>query len=476
MIGQVLSERYRVDELLGEGGFGAVYRGTQLGLERPVAIKVLRRELAADQESIERFLREAEAVANLRHPNVVQIIDVSVSGAETPYLVMELLEGRPLSRVLTEEGSLPLHRAVQMARQILSALSVAHAAGVVHRDIKPPNVFLGRDHEGKERWTLLDFGIAKLTDSPEYHRLTATGRVMGTPRFMSPEQASGGAVDGRSDLHSVGTLLHATITGRKPFDGLAVGQILPRLIAGDIAPVETFKPDVDSKLSRVIERAMAPNPNDRYQSAEELRDALAPFEGVARPVEKTVASIPPGAASQPPPSQSQPPARGKPRGFLLGAIGIGVILAGGAAVATWAVFSSGEPGREVQRVEPVPVIPAVPTTAEPLVPMLPSGMVPLVPSTQTPPSATGSADAGAEIDTDTEEVADTTVPEPARRPDRPRPSPTMQGSNRHQAVECTRRCMEQQMECVRLPPAERPMCLGEVSRCRYRCQQTHGSP
>ncbi|MFI5298360.1 MAG: serine/threonine-protein kinase, partial [Polyangiales bacterium] len=220
--GALLGGRYRVGRLLGAGGMGAVYEAMQEDLGRRVAIKVLLPEVIAssdDAEALRRFAREARAAAALHHPNIVAVTDFSPGDATAPaFLVMELLQGRSVARAIMDEGRLGPERVVTIAIQILAALETAHAAGLVHRDIKPDNVFLVpvTGAAGGELVKVLDFGIAKLArgGGATSSGLTATGAVLGTPAYMSPEQARGRDVDARSDLYAVGALMYHALSGR----------------------------------------------------------------------------------------------------------------------------------------------------------------------------------------------------------------------------------------------------------------------
>ncbi|MET0388788.1 MAG: protein kinase [Polyangiales bacterium] len=217
-IGRTLGGQYRIESLLGRGGMGCVYRGVQLSVNRAVAIKLITGTLPHPPEWVARFRREAEATARLSHPNSVRLFDFGVTEAEELYMVMELLEGQDLGCHLREHGPLSPLAALQITRQVLSALAEAHSLGVVHRDVKPDNVFLARVHGGDLVAKVMDFGIAGIERSSSRGRLTGAGLVVGTPAYMSPEQAQGHAFDGRTDLYSVGVMLFELLTGHQPFE------------------------------------------------------------------------------------------------------------------------------------------------------------------------------------------------------------------------------------------------------------------
>ncbi|HJL15387.1 MAG TPA: serine/threonine-protein kinase, partial [Sandaracinaceae bacterium LLY-WYZ-13_1] len=256
-----------------------VWAGTQLSLERRVAIKVLPRELAEEAVFVERFRREAEAAAALHHPHIVQVTDFGRAPGGPMFLVMERLVGRSLRDVLRERRLAPT-RACRLTLQILSALGAAHRAGIVHRDLKPANVFVVPLADGGEMVKLLDFGVAKLRASAGYAKLTQTGIIVGTPRHASPEQLEARPLDGRSDLFAAGGLLHGMLAGRPPFD--AQGIALHRQVVEEDPPdVRIRAPDTPPGLVTVIERAMRKRPEERFPSAEAMAAAVAPFAEVS---------------------------------------------------------------------------------------------------------------------------------------------------------------------------------------------------
>ena len=274
--GSVLGGRYRVGKRLGEGGMGAVYEALQVDIGRRVALKLLHPELSEDAELVARFRREAEASASLGDPNIVQVTDFGHSEEHGAFLVMELLSGAPLASVLANEGKLPPARVAFIAHQVLGALASAHRAGIVHRDLKPDNVFLTSVSGIADIVKLLDFGIAKLIANDGGQR-TATGVVLGTPAYMSPEQARGREVDARTDLYAVGVLMYQALSGRLPYRASNYNAILFAIIEETPPPLGELRPDLDPSLIAVIERAMAKEPSDRFASAEEMREALEPF-------------------------------------------------------------------------------------------------------------------------------------------------------------------------------------------------------
>ncbi len=276
-VGRVLLSQYRIEALLGEGGMGAVYRGEQLSVNRPVAIKLISGKIAENPECVRRFRREAEAMAKLRHPNTVRLYEFGVADQEL-FMVMELLEGRDLSEELTRRQRLPPVEALAITRQVLEALAEAHTLGIVHRDLKPANVYLSQVHGGRVMAKVMDFGIAGI-ESTANTKLTMQGAVMGTPAYMSPEQAQGKAVDPRSDLYSLGVVLYEMLVGKPPFEADSAVSLLvahvsttpPRLL--DTSPALAQARGLQDLLDALLHK----NPEKRPGSAQaalEMVDAL----------------------------------------------------------------------------------------------------------------------------------------------------------------------------------------------------------
>ncbi len=272
------SRRYRVGDPLGEGGMGTVYAAVQEGLDRKVALKVMHAHLANDTELRGRFEREAHVVAMLGHPNVVQINDFQINEDEPPFLVMELLHGESLRDVLKRTPRLEPERVAYIAVQVLSALEAAHRANVVHRDIKPDNIFLERTSVQADIVKVLDFGVAKLLgESDTAQKLTRSGLVVGTLAYMAPEQATSDPIDGRADLYSLAAVMYVALTGKKPFEAASTSELVQAIMTKMPAPVATLRANVDAELSRVVDRALAKRPADRFASAAEMAHALQRF-------------------------------------------------------------------------------------------------------------------------------------------------------------------------------------------------------
>jgi serine/threonine-protein kinase len=270
LVGTVLDGRYRIVEQLGEGGMGAVYRAERLKLGDQVALKILREGSAPTAEMAKRFKREVQVMSRLAHPHLTAVLDSGVS-ASGPYLVMELLRGRSLGQVLKE--GVDARRAVGITRQMLSGARYAHAGGVVHRDLKPENVFVLDGDFVK----ILDFGLARIArgEGEDASALTRDGHALGTPSYMSPEQAKGLQADRRSDLYSIGVLLYCMVCGRKPFRATSPVDVLRMHIAEPPPPPREVRPGACSAaLEKVILRALEKPPAKRWQSADEFARAL----------------------------------------------------------------------------------------------------------------------------------------------------------------------------------------------------------
>ncbi len=274
---RVYSGRYELTHLIARGGMAQVYRAMDLQLDRPVALKVLFPELSVDRTFVERFRREAQAAANLSHPNIVPVFDWGEDDGSY-FIVMEYIEGRPLSAVLRDPQAMPPRQIATIGAGVAAALAFAHRHGVVHRDVKPGNVLITPEGDVK----VTDFGIARAVNTEE--SLTQTGAVMGTAAYFSPEQAEGKAVDSRSDIYSLGVVLYEMSVGKPPFTGDSPVAVASKHVRDTPVLPRAANPAVPAALEAVIMKAMAKNPDDRYRSAEELRADLLRFaEG--RPVE-----------------------------------------------------------------------------------------------------------------------------------------------------------------------------------------------
>ena len=266
MIDTVLANRYRIQAKIGEGGMAVVYRALDVVLRRIVAIKVLRAQYAGDPEFVDRFRREAQAAASLSHPNVVNIFDVG-QDADVHYIVLEYVQGRNLKEIVREQGQLPPRRAAQIARSVARALEAAHARGLVHRDIKPHNILI--TVEGRVK--VADFGLARAASAAT---LTATGMVIGSVHYFSPEQARGDAVGPASDIYSLGVVLYEMLTGAVPFRGDSPIAVALKHLQEEPVPPRQRKDPVPEWLEGVVLRALAKKPADRFAAAAGIAEAL----------------------------------------------------------------------------------------------------------------------------------------------------------------------------------------------------------
>ncbi|HSD24737.1 MAG TPA: protein kinase [Solirubrobacterales bacterium] len=265
MSSTVLSGRYRLESKLGSGGMSTVYLAMDEVLDRPVAVKLLHREISEEADQLERFRREARAAARLSHPNLVGVIDAGEDDGR-PYIVFEYIEGRTLKRRIQEEGRLPVDEAVAYAIEIGRGLTAAHARKLVHRDVKPQNVLI--DPDGRAKVT--DFGIAR---SLEQQGMTATGRVLGTTDYVSPEQAMGEDVDERSDVYSLGVVLYEMLTGDVPFRAETQVGVAMKHVNEPMPDVQAKRPEVSAAVAAVVDRSTTKDPRDRYATvAEMVRD------------------------------------------------------------------------------------------------------------------------------------------------------------------------------------------------------------
>lgn len=273
LIGQMLGDKYRVHRLLGQGGAGAVYHATQLDLDRPVAIKVLRSDVVCDVVAIERFRREARAAAKLHHPNVVAVYDFGMLPEICAFIAMEYLTGRTLREEIRKfPTGLPVEKAVGIFDQICFGVQAAHDLSIIHRDLKPQNIFLEEFTNGQVLAKVLDFGIAKMLESSnEEHLIDLTGSMLlGTPHYCSPEQCLGETLDHRSDIYSLGIVLFQMLTGHLPFDGHSSGAILIQHVNGHPKTLREFRPSLPMALERVVLRALEKNRSDRPASARDF--------------------------------------------------------------------------------------------------------------------------------------------------------------------------------------------------------------
>jgi eukaryotic-like serine/threonine-protein kinase len=350
MLGTTLSGRYRLETRIGAGGMSTVYLAFDETLERQVAIKVLNREVTSDSDDLERFRREARAVAQLSHPHVVGVIDAGEDDGR-PYIVFEYVEGETLKERIRRMGRLPVPEAVAYAIEIARALGAAHARHIVHRDVKPQNVLI--DEEGSAKVT--DFGIARTLDE---EGLTADGRVIGTTDYVAPEQALGQPVTGQSDLYSLGIVLYEMLTGEVPYKGDSQVAVAMKHVRDRLPDIQWVRPEVSAALASVIDHATAKRPEDRYADDAELiadlEDVLAIETARSGNATGEVTSV---LRTLPTQAQSRVPFRVRHRvtAMLLSAIALAAVAGGIAYVANRSHHGTGNlpippPQRSVQQV------------------------------------------------------------------------------------------------------------------------------
>jgi serine/threonine-protein kinase len=261
--------RYEIESLVGEGAMARVYRARDPEIARIVAVKVLKEELCIDEDYVNRFLRESKAAGAISHPNIVTVFDVGRFG-NAPYITMEFLDEKSLADALEEHEKLPIKRVISIGIQMARALDLAHRRGIVHRDVKPGNILL---MEKGETVKITDFGIARLDRSEDLNK-TSAGMVLGTPRYMSPEQAAGRPVDGRADLFSLGVILYELLTGKKTFDSNNIATLMLQIMQKQPEPIRNLAADVPASLQRIVSKLLQKRPEQRFQTGAQLAEAL----------------------------------------------------------------------------------------------------------------------------------------------------------------------------------------------------------
>ncbi|MCC6747295.1 MAG: serine/threonine protein kinase [Deltaproteobacteria bacterium] len=366
LVGQVVAGRYRVLKKMGEGGMGTVYLAEHMAIEKKVALKVLLQEYARKQDLKERFLQEAKAAARIGHENIVDITDFGTTPDGSVFFAMEFLEGRDLSQVIRKDGPMAWARAKPILLQICRALGAAHSKEIIHRDMKPENIYL-IEREGRRDFAkLLDFGIAKVAGvGDSERRLTRTGMIFGTPEYMSPEQAQGHKPDHRVDIYAVGVIMYEMLTGEVPFKADTFMGILTKHIFEQPVPPTKLKPTlgIPGEVEAIVLKAMSKDREERFRSMAEMAAAIAQASGrMTRPTGDSQAvpriMTPLFTATSMSPSESLPalPATTtdvpevvpSSRGKILAILGVLVVLGGGvAAWALWPPRSAGPEGRGV---------------------------------------------------------------------------------------------------------------------------------
>ncbi len=306
--GTILDGKYRVEEIVGAGGMGAVYRATHTVIGRTVAIKTLHSSFVKNESVLQRFQLEAQLAGSIGHDNICEVTDFGTTEDGSPYLVMPLLKGDALSDVLGRENKLPTDRLFDILSQTLSALEAAHKSQIVHRDLKPDNIFVTRIGDRDNFVKLLDFGISKVLDQDTVLNLTRTGTVIGTPFYMSPEQAKGAKdVDHRADIYAIGVILYEALTGKRPFEGDSYNEVMFKIIAEPYPNPCDVNSNIPPAVEKIVLTAMARDPAERYATADKMRAAISevaisnlPAQSVATGTTPTFsAATGPGATSTP---------------------------------------------------------------------------------------------------------------------------------------------------------------------------------
>ncbi len=326
-LGETVGGKYRVIRLLAAGGMGAVYEAQHTVVKRRFAIKFLHPDLAARRDILTRFQREAEAAGALESDHVAAAVDFGIVPDGTPYIVMELLAGESLESLLAREKVLPPGRAADLVMQASRGVQAAHAAGIVHRDLKPQNLFVCRRQDGTDLVKVLDFGIAKLQAMSDAGQTgTGTGAVLGTPSYMSPEQARGASVvDHRADVYALGAILYQLVSAQKPHPGDSNNAVLYHISTQPPVPLGSVSSGLPAALVDVVERALASDPDARPASAEALAEALAPFaKREVWPEAKPATATPTPSESSPAPT---PAAARSRRVGVVAAVAVGIALA-----------------------------------------------------------------------------------------------------------------------------------------------------
>jgi serine/threonine-protein kinase len=280
--GDIIAGKYQVERMLGEGGMGVVVLARHLGLDEMVAIKVLRPEATSDAEAVARLVREARATVRIKNEHVARVLDVGEMENGSPFIVMEHLEGDNLDKLLATHRQFPVEVAVDYVAQACEALAAAHALGIVHRDVKPSNLFLTKRSDGSECLKVLDFGISKSTSpmdatQPEAN-ITRTHSVIGTPQYMAPEQMrSQRNVDSRTDVWGLGTLLYELLAGTPPFTASTMPELCAMILRDPAPPLGSHRPDVPEQLAAIVRQCLDKNPDERFANAAELAFAIAPY-------------------------------------------------------------------------------------------------------------------------------------------------------------------------------------------------------
>jgi serine/threonine protein kinase len=307
----LIAGRYRLERHLGEGGMGTVWSALHVVTRRTVAMKFLRQAVAHKTDLRQRFLREAQAASALRHPNVVEVIDVFDLPDRSPVIVMELLEGETLGEKLVRDERLSMEETAAVMLPVVSAVGAAHAHGIIHRDLKPENVFLARTNDGGSV-KVLDFGIAKLLNEQQHDQgrsllVTESGSLLGTPCYMAPEQMGNANVDFRADIWSLGVMLYECLSGTRPIEGQNMAEVFARLMGDAIVPLDRLAPELPHDVTALVTQMLTRDPNRRLQDLSEVTKVLGRFGRVTVPSFGPPRSVVSDGTHEPPLRKSVPP-------------------------------------------------------------------------------------------------------------------------------------------------------------------------
>jgi serine/threonine protein kinase len=421
-VGELVGEKYRILRVIAEGGMGVVYEAQHAVVKRRFAVKFLRPDLADRRDLLTRFHREAQAAGALESEHIAASIDFGILADGTPYIVMEYLVGESLAALIAREGRLAVGRAVDLCLQACKGVQAAHSAGIVHRDLKPENLFVSRREDGSDLVKVLDFGIAKLEQAEISHAATSTGTILGTPAYMSPEQARGDkSIDQRTDVYGLAAILFEALSGKKPHPGDSPNAILHHIATQPALPLSSIQPDLPALLVDTVECALSCDRNQRHASAEAFGLALAPHaKREVWPLPTTAAPIPDVSAESSAPGwrsadfesptvlASGQPARSRRRPRTVIAVGAGLIAMAVLAIAVGA--RSTQPPHVTQIPSENGNQPIVPTAAQAPTPVLAEPAV-------VAPSQDNSETGGHHT-----QVSTSSGPRPFGLDDRPRPT------------------------------------------------------
>ncbi len=332
--GDVIEDKYRIVRLLGEGGMGAVYEGENTRINRRVAIKVLHAAFASNADVVKRFEREAQAAGRIGNDHILEVLDLGSLDNGDRFMVMEYLDGEPLSERIGQRGRMSPAELSGIIRQVLTGLAAAHDAGILHRDLKPDNIFILKEKAGQRDFAkIIDFGISKFQPMNNEMKMTQTGAVMGTPYYMSPEQARGDSVtDARSDIYSMGVIMYEAVTGSVPYDAATFNQLMFKIVLSEPTPLAETAPEIDAAFASLIDKAMARDAAHRFQSAREFEAALLAWEQHGLAV-----AVPP---------RTTPSVPGADTAVGLGLPGSGLSVQGGQTSGSWASSQAGVPPKK----------------------------------------------------------------------------------------------------------------------------------